>query len=79
MKRALLVAAMSVAMLPISTGVASAHAVSVNTPSGQTNVQGLHSGDASLPPHSGAFKHHVTCNVNGSNPAITILGPADCD
>ena len=79
MKRALLVAAMSVAILPLSAGAAGAHAVSVDTPSGQTNVQVLHSGDPSIPPHSGAFKHQVACNVNGSNPAITILGPTDCD
>ena len=78
MKRVLTVAALSVAMLSLSTGPAWAHAVSVNTPSGQTHIQGLHAGDASLPSHSGAFTYRVICNVIG-NPAITILGPADCD
>ena len=76
--RALVVTALSTAMLPALSGIASAHMLSVATPSGQVNTQVLHSGNTSLPPHSGAFRHHVTCNVNGTNPAITILGPSEC-
>lgn len=76
--RVLVVGGLSAAIVPLLAGAASAHAVSVATPSGQTHTQLLHAGDGSLPPHSGAFKLHVTCNVNGSNPALTILGPSAC-
>ena len=77
MKRVLVLAGLSAAMIVGSATAASAHAVSVETPSGQTNQQVLHAGKL-LPPHSGAFKYHVTCNVNGTNPAITVGGPTDC-
>jgi len=77
MKRALVVIGTAVAMLPALSGVASAHAVSVATPSGQTHVQVLHAGKG-LPPHSGAFEQVVTCRVNGTSAAATILGPSSC-
>ena len=77
-RRVLAVAALAAGMLPAVGGVASAHLLSVATPSGQTNTQVLHSGNTSLPPHTGAFKLHVTCNVNPANPAITVLGPNAC-
>ena len=78
MKRFLVVGALAVAMVPALAGVASAHAVSVTTP-GHSHVQPVHSGDPSLPPHSGAFKYHVTCNINGHNPVVVFFGPSECD
>ena len=78
MRRVLVVVALSGAVVPLSATGASAHMLSVSTPSGQTNMQVLHSGSTSLPPHTGAFKTVVTCNVNPDNPAITILGPSAC-
>lgn len=77
-RRLLVVGALSAAMLTASAAAASAHAILVETPSGQEHFQVLHSGNGALPPHSGAFKFHVTCNVNGSNPAIFIGGPSSC-
>ena len=77
MRRLLVVGALSVAMMPALAGVASAHAVSVSTP-GRSHVQPVHSGDPSLPPHTGAFNYHVTCAINGVNPVVVFLGPSDC-
>lgn len=79
MKRALAVVALSAAMISMSAGAASAHAVSVVTPSGQTHQQPVHAGDASLPPHTGAFKFHVTCSVNPTQAAATFTGPSSCN
>lgn len=77
MKRLLVVGALAAAMVPALAGVASAHAVSVSTP-GHSRVQPVHSGDPSLPPHTGAFQYHVTCNINGDNPVLFFFGPSDC-
>jgi hypothetical protein len=74
LRRTITFAAASLAALALSLAPAAAHQVSVATPSGQTNVQVLHSGNTELPPHTNAFPCNVIPATQG-NPAVTILGP----
>jgi len=77
MRRTLATALATVGLLALSLAPASAHQLQVETPSGKTNTQVLHSGNTELPPHTGALKFQVSCNLEG-NPAVSLAGPSSC-